>query len=294
MKKIIITLLIAIQSFACIYALDFKSIDKILLTTRDYDKCIAALNDMLPQAQAGSERAQVLWNLSKYYMLKGEVANGNAAKREAYAKGIDYANKCLAEEPGNENGYLWRCANVGRDCQTRSVMEQTKKVGDMLNDLTAILDKLGKTDCGEAWQAIAEIYYQHPFKSSDAAACFTRKAITCIPKGEPRVSTYVLLARILIDRGWSASKRASEIAKDAPKFEKGYKSNLDKFSYFDGKQGADFVPAWSKASLGSMSDSEEAAALLAYAESLYNGIANKTLLDEKDYKELKETKAKLK
>ena len=185
---------------------------------------------------------------------------------------------------------MWHCANVGRKCQTYSVMDQAAAVPVMTKDLTAILDKFGNTGYSEAWQALSELYYHHPFKSTESAVNYARKAATCIPAGELRISTYTYLAQILYERGWSARKRIASAAENAVEFNKEYDSNMEKYSYFDG--ALTYMP-WSLKPFAQMSDKEEAAVIVSYAKGLYNSCKDLTPVDKKDYKALEELSAKM-
>ena len=189
-------------------------------------------------------------------------------------------------DPSNEKCYLWHCANLGRSLQTRPMMEQASAVPLLLSDLTTILDKLGKTSYSEAWQALAEIYYNHPFKSNDAAINFTRRAVACIPKGELRLSTYLSLAKMLQKRDWSASKRLSAIESNQDKFEKGKASNIERYSCYDGHYGPGGTAPWSSRALSQLSDREEAAAIVSYALRRYQLSSAHTPVDKEDYRQL--------
>lgn len=219
---------------------------------------------------------------------EGETLTDVSAKRDAFAKGIAYAEAAIKMDPNRPDGYMWRCGNRGRECQTRGMMEQNAAVGKMLDDISTILDKLNCTDYAAAWHALAEIYFRHPFKSTDAAVNFTRKAISCIPKGENWLQTYTLLAEMLYDRNWSADKRASTQKKNADKFGRQYKSNFDKYAYFDGSLGADYVCPWSGKTIGAMSDRDEARALVEYARGIYEHAAKKSDYDTKYFTLLNE------
>ena len=167
-----------------------------------------------------------------------------------------------------------------------SSTRQASAVPLLLSDLTTILDKLGKTSYSEAWQALAEIYYNHPFKSNDAAINFTRRAVACIPKGELRLSTYLSLAKMLQKRDWSASKRLSAIESNQDKFEKGKASNIERYSCYDGHYGPGGTAPWSSRALSQLSDREEAAAIVSYALRRYQLSSAHTPVDKEDYRQL--------
>ena len=248
--------------------------------------CKEGLETLLTQADSDKEKAQVLWRLSRVTLLEGEAVQGKEARRSVFDKGADYAQKGMKLDPSNEKCYLWHCANLGRSLQTRPMMEQASAVPLLLSDLTTILDKLGKTSYSEAWQALAEIYYNHPFKSNDAAINFTRRAVACIPKGELRLSTYLSLAKMLHKRDWSASKRLSAIESNQDKFEKGKASNIERYSCYDGHYGPGGTAPWSSRALSQLSDREEAAAIVSYALRRYQRASAHTPVDKEDYRQL--------
>lgn len=268
----------------------FFSVDRDFRYKCNYRENNDTLLVMLESAFPGSEKAEVYWRLSRVSLMMGEQEQTKSAKRAHYAKGMEYAENGIKEDAGSKECYMWHCANIGRECQTRNIMEQASSVPKMMKDLTMILDKLGKVDYSEAWQALSELYYHHPLKSDDAAISFARKAATCIPSDELRISTYTYLAEILYKRNNSAGKRASEAAENIPAFRNTNSSNIEKYSYFNGTQ--EYMP-WSIKSYSSLSDREEAAAILSYARGVYTSCSNPTPLDKADYKKLVEFTEKI-
>lgn len=255
---------------------------------------LTVIAGMLFPLSGSAQSYEELCRKSLEQLEAGENAADVNAQRAAFAKGIEYAEAAIKLDPNKPDGYMWRCGNKGRDCQTRSMMEQNSAVGKMLDDIATILDKLNCTDYAAAWHALAEIYFRHPFKSTDAAVNFTRKTISCIPKGENWLQTYTLLAEILYDRDWSADKRASAQKKSVDKFGKQYKSNFDKYAFFEGSLGVDYVCPWNGKKIGEASDREEARSLAVYAKKIYEKTADKTEYDTKYYKILTEMTSKWK
>ncbi len=272
---------------------DITASDNMLAADK-YQECRKILEGALPRAAEGHEKAEVLWRLARIQLIIGQNEPSKESRRAIFGKGVSYAWEGVQQDGRNEKCYMWHCANVGRECQTRSLTEQVKAVPVMTDDLTKILDVLGKVNYSEAWQALAEIYYNHPFKSNDAAINFTRKAAMCIPKGEMRLSTYALLAKMLYERNLSSAKRTSSIEKAAGKFKEQHKTAIDKYTWYEGSLGAGYKHVWSSKSLGEMSDREEASALVAYALSLYRKASIHTKTDEADCKDLELLKSKLK
>lgn len=271
-------------------AADFTEADRLFSTGSDNVRCASILETMLNQTTDDKERAEILWRLSRIYLMIGQDMTSLEEKRKAFAKGIGYAEDGKKADPANYNNYMWHCANMGRDLQTRSIAEQARKVSVMTDDIAGILERLGRTDVSEAWQALGEIYINHPLKSNEAAVNFGRMAVSKIPSGQPWISTYCFLARILFDRNWSASKRKSAIDGNHDKFARRGQGNIDKYSYYDGSLGSTHVPEWSDRMLGQMSDREEAMALFRYAENLYRNSPRTKALDDQ-YKELVQVKS---
>lgn len=264
-------------------AINFAQLDHSFTWTTDYAAVRDELVNLLPDAESGAEKAGLLWRISRAWLMVGQEATARDEKRACFAEGIRYADQAIKENPKDPQGYMWHCANIGLDCQTRKVMEQAAAVPKMSSDLTMILDKLGRVDCSEAWQALSEIWWAHPFKSSDAAINFARKAAMTIPKDEMRIGTLTHLAELLYKRDWSAQKRAEEAAANKSKYAKPLPSNIDHFAYLDGAPEAELAAPWNSAGFTALSDREEALAIAAYAQQIYRNCSAPTPVDKSDY-----------
>lgn len=270
-----------IMVFAVLAALNFSHADASFVSGADFKANRKELLEMLPMADSPKSKSQVLWRLARVQLMLGEKETSKEGRRTVFAEGVKYGEQAIAASPKDPDCYMWHSACVGRECQTHSLKDQAQAVPVMMKDLSMILETLGRTDYSAAWQALAEIYWNHPFKSNDEAINFTRKAIATIPSGELRLSAYTLIARMLIKRNASPSKRASMIKSNASKAVKG---NIGKYSCYDGILGPGFKPAWASKSLSEMSDTEEAESILKYAENIYIKCSNKTVIDRTDYR----------
>ena len=267
-----------------ILAINFAQLDLNFNRTGDYTSHRDELVRLLPDAAPGAEKAGVLWRISRDWLLVGQEESDRESKRACFAEGIRYAEMAIHENPNDPQGYMWHCANLGRDAQTRNTMGQAKIVSKLIADLTTILDRLGRTDCSEAWQAISEIWWAHPFKSSDAAVNFARKAALTIPRGELRITTLTHLADILYQRNWSAEKRAAEALESSRKMSAAGKSNIEWFSYFDGAPAENLAAPWTDAPIGGISDRDEAKAIAAYAQRIFRECPDPSPIDINDIK----------
>lgn len=296
MKKLFLSIFIVLTSFvsaAGIRAADFSRADRLFSVEGKYSECLTELEGLLAGVSAPGEKAAVLWRISRVCVVMGQSAPDRDSQLAMYRKGIEAGEKAIAADPANADCYMWHCANVGRDCQLRSLKDQIAALPAMTGDLEKILNGLGRTDCSAAWQALAEIYYNHPFKSNDTAINFMRQAVLTIPAGELRLSTWGFFAKLLSERNWKASKRASEAASHAGPFKSGYKNNIDRYSRLDGRFGPSDKAPWTSAPLWSMSDREEALAVISYAMALYGKSSRKQPGAAQEYKELEKLKTKL-
>lgn len=212
---LLLGILLASPSFS--YALDYGRADRLFKIDADYDTCRTVLDSLYNESKTDSEKAEVLWRISRVCLVTGKLSEG-----------CKYAEEAIQSDPQNPGGYMWHCACVGTECKTKSIIEQAKSVPIMLKDLDTILETLHRTDYSEAWQAKAEIYYHHPFKSNESAIEFMRRAIATIPADEIRISSSLFLAEILNDK--EEAKRVLEEARQrylqAP-----YHSSVDEKDY---------------------------------------------------------------
>lgn len=257
-------------------ALNFSDVDRAFLNAEsrfEYRDCRETLEQMLPEATTDADRASVHWRISRICVLLGD-----------YEDGIEHANEAIRLNPSDEHGYMWHCANVGRECQRHSLTVQATKVPTMEKDLNTILNKLGKTRYSEAWQALAELYDGHPLKSGDAAINYARRAVVTIPKSELRMQSWLYLATLLNRRGWSAEKKERQRDSHRDDFANTKKKNTDRYAYYDGAPAGE----WPWASYG-MSDKEEALSILNYAVSLYESRSSHVRMDIETYNQILDT-----
>ncbi|MCQ2155831.1 MAG: hypothetical protein MJY57_01330 [Bacteroidales bacterium] len=291
MKKIIVLLLLSLSAFSA-GAADLKTADR-LLNAGSYDAAFTELESCLAEAAPPAARSEALWRLARLCAVRGSQVARKQEKLAVFEKGADYAARGVKETPDKAACHMWHCANVGYACQLKSTKDMIAAVPVMTGDLTTILDRLGRTNCSEAWQALSEIYWRHPFKSDDAAVNFARKAAMTIPSSELRLTTYAYFANLLIKRDNSAAKRKSAALSGASKL-KSAKGNIGRCEYLDASLGADYVPVWDTRTLGEMSDRQEAAAIIEYALKLSKSKPSIPAAERPVLKELNNMKSQLK
>ena len=265
--------------------LQFQSVDKTFADGKDYRACEQTLLEMLPQAGDNAEKASVLWRLARVEYMLADAQTDKMKRREIFNQGIAYADQGIKENPRDALCYMWHCANTGGECQTHSFMEQAKAVPVMTKDLSKILNGLNPR-LSEAWQALAQLYHEHPMKSNDSALNYARTAASTAPASEPRVTTFLYLANLLYERNWSASKRAAQIADHSAKLtQMNGSTNIDRFALSDGMQQA---RPWTSKALGELSDREEALAVAEYAVLRYRACQNPAAAERKEFQALQQ------
>lgn len=282
--------------FLALLALNFTAVDKAYdeaVTPTQHASYKADLEKMLPQASSASEKADVLWRLSRACYMLGDTAQEKEEKRAYFTEGISYAEKATAANPSNEQGLVWRCANAGGDALTRGLPAQVKAVSQLTKDFSTVLDKLGKTSCTAAWYGLAEVYWRHPFKPSDVGVNYARKAAVEVPAKELNLNTYYLLASILYKRNWTKEERAQARKENIRVFASAT-SNTEKYGAFDGATGAEAKLPWGADILDTSSDREEAAAVISYALQRYHKATRVKPEDKESLKKLQNLQKKMK
>jgi len=292
MKRFLVVFLTVVLACSAVFALNLDDYTKNFDDKAKWRSSLDELEKLLPTA-SDQEKAEIYWRMSLFACYIGSDQEKTADKRTWYAKGIKYAELGMEADPTNKNCLLWHVACTGRDCQTRGLSSQLNGVDTMLNDLDKIINQLGNTDFSEAWHALGEVYWRHPFKSTSSAVSYFRAAVDTIPKGEIRVVTYRCLAEALYSRNWSAKKRVSELASMQKKWAADkFKNAIDKYSVYEGRNGSAVKPVWTTVTLGEMSDRQEAKVILSYVKLLYEKSGINVDAEAKDYQEVLDLLAK--
>ena len=292
MKRFLVVVMTVVLACSAVFALNLDDYTKNFDDKTQWRSSLDQLEKLLPTA-SDKEKAEIYWRMSLFACYIGSDQEKTADMREWYAKGIKYAELGMEADPTNKNCLLWHVACTGRDCQTRGLSSQLNGVDTMLNDLDKIINQLGNTDFSEAWHALGEVYWRHPFKSTSSAVSFFRAAVDTIPKGEVRVVTYRCLAEALYSRNWSAKKRTSELASMQKKWTADkFKNTIEKYSVYEGRNGSAVRPVWTTVTLGEMSDRQEAKVILSYVKLLYERSGINVDAEAKDYQEVLDLLAK--
>ena len=278
-KRLVTVLLAFALCIAAVSAADPILEQADALYTQDkLEEAKTMLLGALSSKTSASDKADVLWRLSRVVLNIGDELNAEGASKDTlfaiYEEAQSYAEQAIEIHPIAE-AYQWKASSVGRWGETKGPLNALGKAEPMRKDLAVVINDFNDLDNSEAWYVMGQLYFQLPgwpisFGNLDAAISYTRKALDTIPGDEQFPGHYKALAQMLWKRNWSASKRNSEIAKIQKQWDKNAnKPALDRHEYYEGANGSSTKPFYTNKALKEMSDREEALILVNYALSEY-------------------------
>ncbi len=202
----------------------------------------ALLLDAVAQSQDGKEQAELYWRISRENIELGDLADKGKKPQDQvlaiFEEGEGYADKAIAADPGNDLGYFWKSANIGRWGQVKGMFNALGKATDIRDLLFKVLSL--NPDRSDAYFVLGQLYRELPgwpisFGNTDWAVSLGRKAVDLnlaeVAAGKEKNNSFDFsteLAKTLHNRGWSADNRRSEQKQKAEKlavaktaFEKG-------------------------------------------------------------------------
>ncbi len=294
MKKIVgLTLVLTLLvTGALVAAVDTARADA-LYEIDSFTQAESLLEEQLAQVNNNADRAQILWRLARLQVSLGdELDEDDKDGRFAfYEKGEQYALQSI-EAGTSWEGYLWKCSNIGRWGQTKGPLNALGKAKGMLKDLTTIVNTLNVLDSSETWYVLSSLYDELPggfisFGNKEWAVSYMRMAMDTIPNHLFYPGHYQKLAEELYARNWSTSKRSKEMRSMEKDWKKA-SSNLEKYRYYEGKDGGKTKPFYSSVTLDRMSDRQEAVMVLSYALAKANMLGQLKASDVVVVEEIKE------
>ncbi|MGD0727137.1 MAG: hypothetical protein ABSB63_16415 [Spirochaetia bacterium] len=255
-----------------------------------YGESRKLLLDSVPDAQGGKELAELYWRAARETLELGDIAE--KAKRPQpdilalFTEGEGYADKAIAADPQNDQGYFWKSANIGRWGQVRGIFDSLSKAGPMRDLLVKELSI--NPERSDPYFVLGQLYRELPgwplsFGNIDAAVSLGRKAVELrqaqVQAGTEKELVYNFyneLAKSLYKRDWSAARRVSEQKAKAAKLNEAG-TPLEKGSLYE-----------ATAALQDMSDREEAKELVQFAVSELGRLESLTAPQAKDLQKARE------
>ena len=296
MKKLILSLLLVSLCFTLSASFSAEESDYIFYRENDYHKDYDYLLAALDESTDSSEKAEILWRLSRTKLTIVDEEKEGMTKEEQLAGYGDYGAKdkpdaddtssafyyayaslLLKETP---NAYHWLSSAVGRCGQVHGALNSLSKAGGMRDLEVKALENFSSFDLEtDSWYVLSILYKSLPgspisFGNNNYAISYMRKCLATMDMTNRTNGTnYLELAEQLYERDWSKSKREKELKSML----KSYNKALDKKSgnaevnkYYEGYAATLGSPFYVSAELSSMSDRQEALSLLEYAKLLIN------------------------
>ena len=316
MKRIVL-LLVCLLSLSMVFAaFDKNESDRLFYVENDYEADFAYLTKSLQSAVTNEEKAEILWRMSRTRLTLtdenkermtederlsayGDYGANDKPKSGDTSSAFYYAYESLKyyETP---NAYHWKASAVGRAGQEHGALNSLGKADPMRKLETKALEEFSSFPLEtDSWYVLAILYRSLPgkpisFGSDNYAISYMRKCImTQDTENRTNGTNFLELAEELWNRDWDAKKRSKEFASMLKSWNKNQKSSYTEMNkYYEGYLASQGSPFWVAADLSTISDRQEAIALLQYGISVINyklPKASGSLAKEK----MEEEKAKL-
>ncbi len=290
MKKL--TFLIIVLFAALTLSASFSAVlsDRYFYNENDYQKDYDYLLKCLSESTSDSEKAEILWRLSRTKLTLVDEKGDSLSKSEKLSGYGDYSanDKPSADDTSSAfyyayaslqlketpNGYHWKSSAVGRCGQVHGALNSLGKAGGMRDLEIKALENFSSFPLEtDSWYVLGVLYNSLPggisFGNDNWAISYMRKCLdTMDMTNRTNGTNYLELAEQLWDRNWNASKRTKEFSSMLKSYNKavGKKSGKAEINrYYEGYMSTQGTPFYVAAELGTISDRQEAVALLQYA-----------------------------
>lgn len=275
MKRILLTLTVLLLSLSLFAAFDASYSDRLFYNQHDYQADYNYLQKELPGARNDSEKADILWRLSRTVLtITDDIDEGDKeARLSGYNEAQSLAEQSIAVKP-TANAYHWLASSMGRIGQVNGPLNSLSKAKPMLGHLETVQNEFG-ADMSDSWYVLGVLYKSLPgapisFGNNNFAISYMRRCLdTQDNVNRTNLTNYLELSDQLYDRNWDANKRG----KEADKMKKNYDKQsvpTEKMKYYEGVNGRNTKAFYSSVALDKMSDRQEAVMLLQYALAVYN------------------------
>jgi len=254
-----------------------------------YAEAVKLLVDSVPSASGGKELAELYWRASRDTLEVGDIAEKSGKSKDdilaVFTTGEGYADKAIAADPGNDLGYYWKSANIGRWGQVKGILNALSKAGPMRDLL--VKELAINPERADPYYVLGELYREVPgwpasFGNVDAAVSLGRRAVDArqqqVQQGTEKELDYNFateLAKTLYKRNWSAAARIAEQKKKASKLGAAV-TPLEKGSLYE-----------ATVTLSGQSDREEAKSLAQWVVSELEKLPSLTAPQKKDLESAK-------
>jgi tetratricopeptide (TPR) repeat protein len=242
------------------------------------------------------EQAELYWRAARSTMEMGNDAEEQGKPRDAILKLFDdgekLADSAIAADPTDNLPYYWKSANIGRWGQVKGILNSLNRAGSM-RDL--LVKDIGlDAEHADAYYVLGQLYRELPgfplsFGNTDWGVSLGWLAIDLREKQvasgvEPTMSWayYTELGKTLWKRNWSSTTRLAEQQKKKAAFDSA-KTPLARGCAYE-----------AVVTLATVSDRQEARAMVQKAIAGFQSLGSPTKTDLKDLKDAREVLASFK
>lgn len=275
MKKLLAIVMMLIIASTIFAAFNPAYSDYQFYNVHDFQTDKAYLEKSLNQAADNNEKAEILWRLSRNVLTLTDDIEKTSENKQARLDGYEKAQELAQQSVDlveSYNAYHWLASAIGRIGQVNGPLNSLSKAKPM----RALVEKVQNdfnADYTDSWYVLGLLYNQLPggisFGDKDYAISYMRRCVdTQDNVNRNNLTNYLELAQQLVDRDWSASKRAKEF----DKMQKKYNAETvptEKMKYYEGKDGKNGKPFYSTVTQDKISDKQEAVMILKYALAFY-------------------------
>ena len=251
--------------------------DYLFYNKGEFEQDFEYLTKALPDAKDDSEKAAIVWRLSRTQLTMTDYnvsPEDKATRFVEYQKSWDLALESLAIMP-TANGYHWLASAMGRWGQTKGPLNSLGKAGEMQEYLFKVQNEF-KADMSDSWYVLGVLYSSLPgspisYGNDSYAISYMRRCIDTQDNiNRLNLTNYLELSDQLFKRNWKDSKRAKEFDKMKDSYSsKANAEPTERMKYYEGKDGSKVKAFYSSVTQGSISDRQEAVMLLRYAKAIY-------------------------
>ena len=291
---VVVLALLLITSFAFAQVQDQIERADELHEDEEYSEAIDLLEGTLSDARRGTERAEVLWRLSRASVGYGDSLEDQEASSdvliEVFEQGEAWGQEAIEADSSIKEGYFWKASNIGRWGETRGILDSLFRAPDMRDLLEEAIEQ--DEEYADAYYVLGILYRSVPgvisFGNNDYAVSLGRLAVELHEdqrqagqEEEYRYGYYIELAAHLQARNWNERRRNGQQDRKRSRADRASGVLEESFTY----EGFVDIP--------DMSDAEEAAEILDEVISRLEGVSNRTDGEQRNLREARELRESL-
>ncbi len=286
MKKTFVLLVLALFNLSFLFAVfnpAYSDYQFYNLQAYEIDKDY--LLKALDEAELDSEKAEILWRLSRVQLTVTDDILDSKENKELrlteYGKAQSYAEESIKLED-SANAEHWLSSAIGRIGQVNGPLNSLSKAKPMYEIIKRVQNDFN-ADMSDSWYVLGILFNELPgspvsFGNSKEAISYMKKCMdTQDNVNRSNLTNYLETAEQLYKRNWDSKKRAKEFEKMKSKYN-AETIPTEKMRYYEGRDGKATMGFYCSIPLAEISDRQEAITILRYAIAVYEIRASQNLV----------------